>query len=130
MKANKLLIVLVVLLMGVSALCLRYGLALQEYRGRMLQFPSFELPDVRVQYPIEGLSVQDLQEIMMIYSEMPEHERPGGILEIIVHGNDHVVLNSGSLHGPLEGGGLYLIFIRTEEGWKLGDNRRFSGWAA
>ena len=89
----------------------------RRYEGRQPFLPFHQLEEIRVQYPIPGLSDSDLRDILSIFYSLPPEEQDGGILQIMTYGRDHVIIQTGTIQGPLSGGGRFHVFTRSEDGW-------------
>lgn len=101
-----------------------------KFRGGNLNVPFLEYGPNRISYPLYGLSLKDMKDILELVDSIPESERGGGIIQINSHGDDHVIIMTGSGTGPLSGGGRVLYIFRTESGWSLDPVLSSGGWAA
>ena len=69
-------------------------------------------------YPINGLTPEDTRQILAVFDSL-EKRAPynSRILSITVHDDSHVVIETGFVKGPLNGGGRFYGFIKTPNGW-------------
>jgi hypothetical protein len=89
----------------------------RRYEGRQPFLPFLQLDEIRVQYPIPGLSDRDLRDILSTFKALPPEEQGGGILQIMTYGGNNVVVQTGTIQGPLSGRGRFHVFTRSNDGW-------------
>lgn len=102
----------------------------RRYEGRQPFLPLHQLEEIRVHYPILGLSDKDLTDILTIFQSLPAEEQDGGILQLMKYGGDHVIIQTGAIQGPLSGGGRFHVFTRSEDGWIHNETLSKTGWVS
>lgn len=79
---------------------------------------SFCYQNLDFAYPINGLTPDDTRQILTVFASLEKRESfDARILSITVHDDTHVVIETGFLKGPLNGGGRFFGFVKTPDGW-------------
>jgi hypothetical protein len=79
---------------------------------------TFCYQDLDFNYPINGLTAEDARQILAVFDSLEKTEASDSrILAITVHDDTHIVIETGVVRGPLNGGGRFFGFIKTAKGW-------------
>ncbi len=70
------------------------------------------------------ISKKDVQEIIAVVQKIPDIDH--NILIIRVVSADKVIVDTGIVRGPLDGGGDIVIIQREKDGWKWDEDRSMS----
>ena len=58
-------------------------------------------PNLRTQYPANGISTADLNDILHVFASLEVEAEDAGILQIQVFDSQHVLITTGHVEGPL-----------------------------